>query len=88
MQRHEKSPLGIAEKKIKEITDLADKHVFSKLPPLDIPKLMEDPTIKTISNIAQNEKLQETFQKIVADAPKIGDQIKDGLDKVGNLFKP
>lgn len=88
LSRYEKSPLGIAEKKLKEFTDFADKHVLSKIPPLDIPKLMEDPTIKTITNLAQDDKVQKTFKNIMEQGPKLGNELNKGLEKLGDMFKP
>ena len=78
IEAKEKSPMNMAGKTLEKLLSVAQGQVFENLPPLDLPKIMNDPTVQKIAQLAQDEKLQR--------------QVKEGFDNVAKgidkLFNP
>lgn len=50
------------------------------MPPLDIPKIMQDPTVQKIASMAQDENVQKAVKEGFENVAKYGDQVAKGLD--------
>jgi len=64
--------------------DFASKQVLDKLPPLDIPSVLNDPTVQTITKLATDENVQKIAKEGIQNVMKIGDELGKGLDKLFN----
>jgi len=45
IEAKEKSPMNMAGKTLEKLLSVAQGQVFENLPPLDLPKIMNDPTV-------------------------------------------
>ena len=67
--------------KLKKVIKFADDKLFQKI---DVPELLNHPTVKKITQIATDDKTQKAVKEGLRQASKVGDKIQDGLN---SLFK-
>ena len=62
--------------------DFASKQVLNKLPPLDIPAVLNDPTVLTIPKLATDPNMQKAAKEGIENVIKVGEELGKGLDKL------
>lgn len=76
LERYRNSPAGFAERKFKKFAKIADEHVFSKLPPLDLPTLMNDPNVKNVIDAVKDiDKTVNKAKDVLKKGQKVGDDM-------------
>ena len=75
LQRNENSPINLVGKQLEKMLDLAGKSVFGKLPPLDIPSVLNDPTIQSVIKLATDDKVQKQVKEGIENIVKVGEQL-------------
>lgn len=97
LERYHKTPIGWADKKINKLGRIIDDQVIQKIPPLS--EIMEDPTVKRLQEMVQDEKVQQAVKDGLKTASQVGDRIGKQFEKklldltnigdaLGSIFKP
>lgn len=83
LKREQNSFSGQMDSSVKKLFDLADKEVIQKLPPLDIPGLIDDPMFKHAARIVQDENVHKAVKAAFDGAQEHGEKLMKGLSDLG-----
>ena len=80
LEKKENNIINVAGKQLEKMLNLAGDKL--KLPPLDIPSVLNDPTVQTITKLAMDEKVQKTVKDGIDNIGKVGEELVKGIDKL------
>lgn len=80
LEKKENNIINVAGKQLEKMLNLAGDKL--KLPPLDIPSVLNDPTVKTITKLAMDENVQKTVKDGIDNIGKVGEELVKGIDKL------